>query len=372
MRTCSACGHEIVPGDDFCTNCGTWQVAARPARPEPEPEPEPPAPVTSLDGPPAPGQTAADSDGVAGAAEHLPRQTPAVTAFEETPADTGGATVSDLRRVAGAGRLLGEAPNAVYLGQRMLYEKDTQVLENLDPVWNRSYLRATLWHGLAVFLVYMLGQIVIVIVSAVLSAVNGRFGTVIGALAAIAWWLVMACVFWLSKVPAKLSEWKFLVDDQAAVAPVALDHIAWAFSRRKTPADYWRARRFPVMGQGSRDVLEVRQGVFYGLVSCFASGEDLFLGWTYWFSLSPARWLLIVIRRLFWFLRFRGSAIYMSLQFDRARALREALHSAVREGADVATGQLAAQGQGTIGSRVPVVTDESAGDPSWRWLAEGS
>ena len=233
----------------------------------------------------------------------------------------------------------------MYLGQRMLYEKQTLTLEDLDPVSNPSYRRAVLGHGLVVFLVWVLGQIVIVIVSAILSVLNGRFGTVTGALLAVGWWVVMGCVFWLSKVPAKLSEWKFLVDDKAAAAAVTFDHIAWAFSRRDTPVDHCRVRRFKVMGQGSRDVLEVRQGVFCGLVSCFASGNDLYIGWSFWLSLSPARWLLILLRRLFWECASRG-AVYVSLQFDRARALREALHSAVREGVDVAAGQILAQGQG--------------------------
>jgi len=259
----------------------------------------------------------------------------------------------------------------VYLGQRMLYEKNTTTLENLDPLWNRPYLWAVLWHGLAVFLVYALGQIVIVIVSVILSFMNGRLGEVVGGLAAIAWWIVMACVFWLHNVPAKLSEWKSLVDDQAAAAAMTFDHIAWAFSRRETPVDSCRARRFKVAGQGSREVLEVRQQLFCGLVSCFANGNDLYIGWTYWFSLSPARWLLTLIRRFFWFLRLHGSEIYLSLQFDTTRALREALHSAVREGVDVAAGQLPAQGQGTIGSLVPVVTDDSVNDPSWQRLVPG-
>jgi len=130
-------------------------------------------------------------------------------------------------------------------------------------------------------------------------------------------------------------------------------------------------RRFAVMGQGSRDVLEVRQGTFYGLVSCFASGNDLYIGWTFWLYLSPARWLLIWLRRLLWEIRFRGHAIYVSLQFDRAKALREALHSASREGVDVAAGQVAAQGQGTVGSLVPVVTDDSTRDPAWQWAGVG-
>ena len=44
----------------------------------------------------------------------------------------------------------------------------------------------------------------------------------------------------------------------------------------------------------------------------------------------------------------------MTLRFDYARAMREAMHSVAREGVDVAVGQLRPQGQGTIGAAVKV------------------
>jgi hypothetical protein len=123
--------------------------------------------------------------------------------------------------------------------------------------------------------------------------------------------------------------------------------------------DSVQLRRFKVTGQGTRDELEIRQGVFYALVSCLANGSDLYIGWTFWIYMSPVRFWWTGIRRFLWELRFRGHAIYVNLQFDRAKAFREALHSAVREGVDVAAGQATPQGQGTVGSLVPVVVDSS-------------
>ena len=251
------------------------------------------------------------------------------------------------------------APNTVYLGQRMMYEK-TQQLESFDPLTSGRFIWEVFRRGFLMWLVWAVGLIPIFIVGTILGVANHGFGTAIAVLLILAWCFVMACAYWLVKLPGQLSEWKFSVDDRGQAAPIVFDHIAWALQRRETPMDSLQLRRFKVMSQGSRDVLEIKQGIFYGLVSCFDNGGDLYIGWTFWLYLSPARYLWTAIRRLIWELRNKGHAIYVSLQFDRARALREAMHSAVREGVDVAAGQVAAEGQGTIGSIVPVIADSSS------------
>jgi hypothetical protein len=112
-------------------------------------------------------------------------------------------------------------------------------------------------------------------------------------------------------------------------------------------------------GQYPRDVLEVRDGIFYGLVSCFPSGNDLYIGWTFWLCLSPARWLMLWLRHFLWWHNRHDRSIYVSLKFDRVRALREALHGAAREGVEVVAGPLGTQGEGTTtGALVPVVPQQ--------------
>src|SRR5258708_21653613 len=179
------------------------------------------------------------------------------------------------------------------MGLRMMYEKDNQKLESLDPLGSNRYRSELFFHFILTGFIWWLGFIIIAGAAVVLFLISRGFGTVTFFLAAVAWSIAMACAFWLHTLPGQLSEWKFAVDDKGGAAPIAFDHVAWAFSRRNTPVDFCRVRRFPVMGQGSRDVLEVRQGIFYGLVSCFASGNDLYIGWTFLLYLSPARWLLI-------------------------------------------------------------------------------
>jgi hypothetical protein len=274
-----------------------------------------------------------------------------------SPIDPSSSSISGL---LASDELLGQAaPNTVYVGQRMMYEKE-QALEDFDPLQSVRFFLEVIRRAFLMWVVWAVGLIPIIIVGTILGVANHGLGVVIGVLLVLAWCFVMACAFWLAKLPGQLSEWKFSVDDKGQAAPIVFDHIAWALQRRQTPMDSLQLRRFKVMSQGSRDVLEIKQNIFYGLVSCFENGGDLYIGWTFWIYLSPARMLWTAIRRVIWELRNKGHAIYVSLQFDRARALREAMHSAVREGVDVAAGQVVAQGQGTIGSVVPVIADSSS------------
>lgn len=348
MATCTSCGNEVVPGDGFCGGCGGKQPAPAGMAVNTLTEPlEPPlrtGTTGAMDGPPVP-------------------PTSRSSRFERT----GNAPPAAEVRLPSAGfpelqaseELLGQAaPNTVYLGQRMMYEKEQQ-LEEFDPLRSSRYFFEMLRKAFLTWIVWAVGFIPILIVGAILSAINSGFGVVIGGLLFIVWCIVMACAFWLTKLPGQLSEWKFSVDDRGEAAPIVFDHIAWALRRREAPVDSAQLRRFKVLGQGTRDQLEIRQGIFYALVSCLANGGDLYVGWTFWIYMSPARFLWTAIRRLIWELRFRGHAIYVSLQFDRAKAFREALHSAVREGVDVAAGKQTPRGQGTIGSLVPVIADNS-------------
>lgn len=340
MVSCATCQAEILPGDAFCTGCGAKQggVVVSDIRSGPPEPPTSTGALGSLSEPPIPPKSG--FDGGATRTKNAP-----------SPVDRAGLLATD--------ELLGQAaPNTVYLGQRMMYEKEQQ-LEQFDPLRSSRFLSEVIRRGFLMWLVWAVGCIPVFIVATILGFANHSFGAAIGVLLFLAWCLVMACAFWLPKLPGQLSEWKFAVDDKGEAVPVVFDHIAWALQRRNTPMDSLKVRRFKIMSQGPRDLLEIKQGIFYALVSCFDNGGDLYIGWTFWLYLSPARYLWTAIRRLLWELRNRGHAIYVSLQFDRARALREALHSAVREGVDVAAGQLMAQGQGTIGSIVPVVADNS-------------
>ena len=341
MAKCSNCGVKISSADAFCTGCGQPRKPADTAGR---------VPSASAAGPVV-------SDGVSGTAANGAAggttTTPPLTA---TPPSAGWPAPEHL--------LDRDAPHAVYLGGRLHYER-SHSLEEFDPLKNFRFFGELAIRFLLLWIVYLVGQIPLFIISAILTVASPSAGLVIGSLLEFAWSVTMACVFWLTKVPGQLSEWKYTVDDKGDAAPATLDHIAWSLERRDPPLDSIRVRRFSVPGQGHRYLLEVRQGIYCGLVSCFRNGQDLYVGWTYWVYLSPLRLLWTFICRMVAQLRSKGSALYVSVQVDRSKALRESLHAAARDGVEVATGRVAAHGQGTIGREVPVVDDEAAGS-SWR------
>lgn len=232
-------------------------------------------------------------------------------------------------------------PGTVYLGQRMLYEKGTPAFEDLNPVDNAGYLRRMFLHAIFVALVWTLGTTILLAIGAIFLFAFSFVSLYTGALLILTWSIVMACVFWLRKLPSQLAAWNFLADGKAGLAQQVFGHVAWAFNRRRTPVDSWSVRRLPAAGGHSHEVLEVQDGIFHGLVSCLASGNDLYIGWTLWLYLSPARWLMLWLRQFLWWHHRQDRGIYQSLRFDRVRALREALHGATQEGMDVAAGQLA-------------------------------
>jgi energy-coupling factor transporter transmembrane protein EcfT len=286
------------------------------------------------------------------------------TAPEPEPEWPDRVTVTDgspwLARATGAipvDAALGQrTPKAIYLGQRLLYDKEPE--PSFDPLSNRSLLAQFAVHFLVYFAAYWVLAVFFGIVLTILGLVAGlAVGWLLWAIGAGITGLLFGCLYWLIPVPALLSEWKFAIDAEGAVAPVTFEHISWAISRHETPLDSLQVRRLKFTGSESRDYLELRRGLFTGFISCFAHGHDLYIGWTLWVRLSPARWLLMAMARIWHTLMRRGTELHVTLRYESARALREAIHSVAREGVDVAIGQLHAQGAGSM-AQIPVAVSE--------------
>jgi hypothetical protein len=249
-------------------------------------------------------------------------------------------------------------PNAQYLGLRLQYDKEPE--GSFDPLGNPRLLAQFARHFLQYVVLYFLGGFVSAIVLLFLHLLGLPVGVAVTLLVvgAVLTGIVFACLYWLLPVPALLSEWKFSVDDKAAAAPVAFEHIAWAVRRRETPLDLIQVRRLNLAGGQGRDYLELRRGLFTGFISCFAYGQDLYVGWTFFLRISPLRYLLMALARVWQTLKRQGTDLYVTLRFDYARAMREAMHSVAREGIDVAVGQVRPQGQGIIGEAVKVTVSK--------------
>jgi len=311
---CVRCHESVADDEVFCGNCGQRMAAAQP-------------------------RDAGLVSTVIGAS--MPGAWPAA---ESRPASLG-----DSVRDAAALR------RAVADGARLSYSVPEG---SFDPIGNRKLLRQFAVQAILYFAVYVVLAVVFGLLFGILALIG------LGLRALVLWYagaglvgLLFLCLYWLIPVPAQLSEWKILVDGKASVAPMIFDHIAWALQRRQTPVDEAKVRKLKLAGGEGRDYLEVRRALFSGLVCCFAYGEDLYVGWTFWLRVSPLRCSLMFLARLWQILMRRGNDMYVTLRYDYAKAMQEAIHNSALEGVDVAIGELHAQGQGTVSSLQVAVAD---------------
>jgi hypothetical protein len=308
---CSKCSGVVAPEDAFCGHCG-------------EPLREPGAPnVPAVDLPPPPPVPAPKAPSTAFAA----RQGASAPPLPPPPTGTP---------------VLGESiPNAHYTGIRLTYADGEA--ESLDPL-NGRFTKALIFHwGIA----WGLSFVVLLVLGLLGLRSPGGLGVLL---------LLILGAFSFVPVLASISEWKFLVDGKGPAAADTFAHIAWVMKHRETPVDKLDVRRVRLGRRASRDYLYAQLRPFRAYVSCFPFGHDLYIGWTFWWRLSTARWWLLILQRLFQTVTLRGAEIHNVHRYDNAKALREAIHSATREGVDAASGSIAFKGSGTIGTDIPIET----------------
>lgn len=336
--SCQNCGAALPPGSAFCEKCGSRVSGAEGGAHAME--------TTAPSSWPAPSQP-------------YPGQPGAPVGSFPAP------SVED--RHLQDNLLVGSAsPNETYLGNRLAY---TDAGTNFDPLDNPSYQRALLSQFAATVSAWMIGSVVLFLVLGIAGIAQqirliqenalSAFGGGAVPSSPLLWiWLILwallsialAVLFWMRKLTVQLSEWMLTVDGQGRVAALALDHMYTIIAARRTPIGQMSVVRLNPSKQQTRDYLRVDDGVFTGFVSCFPYGADLFIGWSYWINMSPGRWLIMTAQRIF----RGGDAIYTSLAYDQPKALREVLHSAVRQGVDIAAGNAEPQGRGTLDYQVPL------------------
>jgi hypothetical protein len=326
MPTCSACGAEAAPGDAFCQACGAAVSA-------------PAATVTLMP--------------------------PIVAPEPDRPVAVGG----DQAAARAADQLIGRSqPNQTYVGHRLLYEQN--IVESMDPLsW--TFVKEMLFQALMIWFAGFALSIVPSLIFIVGSAQNSGVLRLLGGLGLFIAGPVLWVYFWFHRISAVKSEWKLLVDDQGPAAGQVFAHITWALKRRRTPIRSLKVRRLSQPGRQQRDYLELRDGIFTGFVSAFAYGDDLYIGWSLLWNLSPFRWVIAWLGRLYLVFTGRGSQLHLMHRYENAKAMREAMHSAAREGVDAAAGAVACQGSGTIGSDIEVEVVASSDDVP-RFLADSS
>lgn len=255
--------------------------------------------------------------------------------------------------------LSGDSPNAYYLGRRLTFNQSGA--EGFDvtralTLQTMAQVRQAFVTDWVFFL--LVGLPTIGLLYLISKPLSGLWTFAIFGLTVIA---LIIPFFRQQNFP--LSEWKLLIDGKGSTAGDVLDHVAAALLRRGTPVEY---RVVTVAGTGARGYLQVRDGRFNAFITAFPFGDDLYIGWTLWWSgsyregmrdrrpgikyfiLAPWYALMEIVQ---------GGANQFEIayvhQYDGAKALRELIHAVAREGVDGASGAVPLTGRGTIGTKVP-------------------
>ena len=370
---CVGCGEGLFAGDAFCGNCGRPVTPAVPAAREPDglesaslavptaapaadlvqvriipaghdltapqqadsgpanPGPANPEQADSEQAPPpgqaptttdpaSPENATAPADGVAADSRAQPDDSQRQPPVRGAAAESGPGLAAPVR--PGATRLSGSA--------------------NLDPIRNSRYLAYVLRQAGLFAGVYLLIETVLWLYLPLSRAAGTTHASALR-LEIDSVWLValaLAVLFWLTPVPALLTEWSLLMEQGSDAAQLAFEQINSAFGTHGAPLDSQRIRTVSRHGEDDREYLELRRGRFRGYISCFVHGADLYVGWSFWLYMSPLRLLLMVIGRTIRDAISRRNAIQRSLRFESARALVAAIHGATLAGIDAASDQL--------------------------------
>jgi TM2 domain-containing membrane protein YozV len=302
-RICSNCSLPMNADDAFCGSCG-------------QPVPSSDATIGEV------------------TARH---QVPKPRGIEEPGRAAGGTSTPQHAHDADLEGGQGGTAQGVTLARWLDYRKVSSE-PTYDPLANSRFLlqvarQAALFAGL-----YILADIVVGIVCLLLGAIGLGFSSAFNlwSIISILAWVTVVILFWLLPIPALLAQYSILLRLGAGEAPAMLADINQTIIRHATPYDTLRNRSMSPPGEGRRDYLELRRGVFSGIVSCFPHGQDLYVGWTFWIYLSPLRLMFMFIGRKIQNRTGRGNDMYQTLRYDSTRATIAAIHSSVVEVAEKA------------------------------------
>ncbi|MFI1996586.1 adhesin [Actinoplanes sp. NPDC020271] len=185
---------------------------------------------------------------------------------------------------------------------------------------------------------------------------DGTPGGEVFAIGSLLSFLVFGTVSLSARVDESLAEWRTLIEDRRQSTDSAYAAIYGALRRRGIPveADAVRVRSDLLPPEAINNRLMISDRNYQIFISVFPYGSSLYLGWTMSRGRRGATLLGHFLRDLAGGMSGRSGSVERMLRAERVRALREAVHAAVREGADVAAqGVLVPAGQ-VFGGEVPL------------------
>ncbi|OIV38882.1 hypothetical protein BIV57_03875 [Mangrovactinospora gilvigrisea] len=168
--------------------------------------------------------------------------------------------------------------------------------------------------------------------------------------------IVFLAVLLLYRLDEPISEWKTLLDGRSAAADSAYAAIWGTLAHRRVPVSAVPSRiRSDIIGREIvNNRLVVSSGRYSAFVSVFAYGTGLYVGWTMWRSRRGAVLIGVFLKDLLGALVGRSDTVRQMLRTERARAMREAVHSATREGVETVVNGLEVSIASAFGQELPV------------------
>ncbi|GIE90854.1 adhesin [Actinoplanes regularis] len=167
-------------------------------------------------------------------------------------------------------------------------------------------------------------------------------------------------IFWTvllsARVDEAVAEWNTLIEEQWHGADSAYAAIYGTLRRRGFPVavDAVRVRSDLLPPEVVDNRLVIMDGEYRIHVTVFPYGSSLYLGWTMSRGRRGVRLLGRFLTDLVAGMSGRTGSIERMLRTERVRALREAVHAAVREGAEVAAQGVLVPPASAFGAEVPV------------------
>jgi hypothetical protein len=246
------------------------------------------------------------------------------------------------------------------LAYRMQSLRHTPVEIALDesvPVW--SLIRLWLWAAVPAFIIWAAFAFLALLVfvasePSLFSATTPGDGLLsVGSLLSfIVFWVVLLA----ARIDEPIAEWKTLLEDRWQDADSGYAAIYGTLRRRGIPVEAHavRVRSDLLPPEVVNNRLQITDRNYQIHVSVFAYGSSLYLGWTMWRSRRGATLIGHFLKDLVGGMFGRAGSINQMVRTERVRALREAVHAAVREGAEVAAQGLVVPMAATFGAEVPV------------------
>ncbi len=281
--SCGRCGVELPPGSGNCTTCGTPRTHAQPQ------------------------------------------------AVQPAPAGGSFASSGQLRQ------------NQTYVGQRLLFAKNGQVEDAFANLVTGSMI---LKHFLATQFAQALLWVLCFIVPGLLSLIMSGFkvkGAGVPLFFMLLYFPLMIGIYVFALMYFRyqpLSEWEILLDERSPNADTTFAAINQALQRRDLPAQVYpmRISTDPTTGVVGNYLVMSKQR-FTVFITVRPYGNGLYVAWSMWHQSRYWRLYLDLLLLAFNTIIGKASLMHRLLRAEEARAMRETVHNAVRDGVESALAQ---------------------------------